>query len=42
VTPRQVIDRHVPVVAFFLLLWLWVALALLKRHLCGLHQLACT
>lgn len=42
VTPRQVIDRHVPVVAFFVLLWLWIALGFLKRHLCGIHGLACT
>ncbi len=28
VTPKQVADRHVPVVAFFLLFWIWLALAL--------------
>ncbi len=28
VTPRQVADRHLPVVAFFLMFWLFVALAL--------------
>ena len=31
VTPRQVIDRHVPFVTFFLLFWLWILLAYLKR-----------
>lgn len=41
VTPRFVIDAHVPMLAFFLLLWLWIMLALVKRHLCGLHGLAC-
>lgn len=41
VTPRFVIDAHVPMLAFFLLLWLWILLALVKRHLCGLHGLAC-
>jgi hypothetical protein len=41
VTPRFVIDAHLPMLAFFLLLWLWIMLALVKRHLCGLHGLAC-
>jgi uncharacterized protein YggT (Ycf19 family) len=30
-TPRQVIDGHVPFVAFFLLFWLWIFLAYMKR-----------
>ncbi len=29
--PAAVIDRHVPYVTFFVLLWLWLALAYLKR-----------
>lgn len=41
VAPRFVIDAHVPMLTFFLLFWLWVVLALTKRHLCGLHALAC-
>ncbi|HXV06827.1 MAG TPA: hypothetical protein VD791_02275 [Burkholderiales bacterium] len=40
-TPRVIVDRHVPVVAFFLLFWIWIALQVLKRHLCALHGLAC-
>jgi uncharacterized protein YggT (Ycf19 family) len=32
-TPRLVVDRHVPVVAFFLLFWIWIALAFVKRLL---------
>lgn len=39
--PRVIADAHVPPLAFFLLLWLWIALALAKRHLCALHGLAC-
>jgi len=31
ITPRPVIDRHIPLVAFFLLFWLWILLAYLKR-----------
>lgn len=39
--PRFILDAHVPVLTFFLLFWLWIVLALVKRHLCGLHGLAC-
>jgi hypothetical protein len=41
VTPRFILDAHIPVLSFFLLFWLWIVLALVKRHLCGLHGLAC-
>lgn len=27
ITPRQIVDRHVPVVAFFLLFWICLSLA---------------
>jgi uncharacterized protein YggT (Ycf19 family) len=27
ITPRKIADRHVPIVAFFLLFWLWFFLA---------------
>ena len=39
--PRFIIDAHVPMMTFFLLFWLWIALAIAKRYLCGLHGLAC-
>ncbi len=41
ITPRIIIDAHVPFLAFFILFWLWLALALTKRYLCTLHGLAC-
>lgn len=41
VTPRLVIDAHVPMLAFFLLFWLWLGLALLRRSLCATNGLAC-
>lgn len=41
IMPRFVIDTHIPMLAFFVLFWLWIVLALAKRHLCGLHGLAC-
>lgn len=33
VTPRAIIDRHLPFLAFFVLFWLWIILAYLKRVL---------
>lgn len=41
VTPRFVIDRHIPFLSFFLLFWLWLALAFAKRYFCTLHNLNC-
>ncbi len=41
ITPRLVIDRHIPVVAFFLLFWLWIFLAYVKRILCEANGLNC-
>ena len=41
ITPRLVLDTHIPVLTFFLLFWLWIVLAFAKRHLCGLHGLTC-
>jgi len=41
ITPRLILDAHIPVLTFFLLFWLWIVLAFAKRHLCGLHGLAC-
>ena len=41
ITPRFVIDTHIPMLTFFLLFWLWIVLALVRRHLCDLHGLAC-
>lgn len=41
ITPRFILDAHVPLVAFFLLLWLWLALAFAKRYVCALHGLDC-
>ncbi len=41
IAPRFIIDLHVPMLAFFLLFWLWIALAIAKRHLCALHGLSC-
>ncbi len=41
ICPPQVIDRHLPVVAFFVLFWCWIGLAWLKRSYCQAQQLQC-
>lgn len=41
IAPRFILDAHIPFLSFFLLFWLWLALALAKRNLCALHGLAC-
>lgn len=33
VTPKAIIDKHLPFVAFFMLFWLWIFLAYIKRVL---------
>jgi hypothetical protein len=34
ITPKQIIDRHVPLVAFLLLLFIWLAATLFKIRTC--------
>jgi hypothetical protein len=41
ITPRLVIDKHLPFVAFFVLFWLWILLAWVKHRLCAIDGLAC-
>lgn len=41
ITPQIIIDKHLPFVAFFLLFWLWILLAYVKRTLCGIEGLVC-
>jgi hypothetical protein len=41
VTPRQVIDKHIPYIAFAVLFWIWIALAWLKRLYCDTNMLQC-
>ena len=40
-TPRQIIDKHVPFIAFAVLFWIWIALAWLKRLYCDTNLLQC-
>lgn len=41
ITPRFILDRHIPFVAFFLLFWLWLGLAFAKRYVCAINGLDC-
>lgn len=41
ITPKAVIDRHIPYATFFLLFWIWIFLAYAKRSLCQIEGLAC-
>ncbi len=41
ITPRQIIDKHIPFIAFAVLFWLWIALAYLKKLYCDANLLQC-
>jgi uncharacterized protein YggT (Ycf19 family) len=41
ISPPQIIDKHLPFVAFFVLFWCWIGLAWLKRTYCEAHLLQC-
>jgi hypothetical protein len=40
-TPKLIIDKHVPFITFFVLFWLWILLAYVKRVLCDMSGLVC-
>lgn len=41
VSPPQIIDKHLPYVAFALLFWCWIGLAYLKKLYCEANMLQC-
>lgn len=41
ITPRFVHDSHIGVVAFLVLLWLWLGLAFAKRYMCVTQGVQC-
>lgn len=41
IAPPQIVDRHLPFVAFFVLLWCWFGLAYLKKLYCDANMLHC-
>jgi hypothetical protein len=41
IAPPQIIDKHLPFVAFFVLFWCWIGLAYLKKLYCEANMLQC-
>lgn len=41
ISPPQILDRHLPFVAFCFMFWGWIALAWLKKIYCDTHFLQC-
>lgn len=41
ITPRVVINRHIPFITFFVLFWLWIGLSMAKRYICAAQGLDC-
>jgi hypothetical protein len=41
IAPRFVHDAHIGLLAFFILLWLWLGLAFAKRYMCVSQGLQC-
>lgn len=41
VTPKVIIDKHIPFVSFFLLFWLWILLAYVRRLVCDMNGVVC-
>lgn len=41
IAPRFVHDAHIGLLAFFILVWLWLGLAFVKRYLCVTQGLQC-
>jgi hypothetical protein len=35
ITPKAVVDRHIPLVAFLILFWVWVLLSWAKGQICS-------
>ncbi len=40
-TPKVIIDRHVPFVAFLILFWIWFALVYWKATICAAGKVQC-
>ena len=41
ITPKAVVDRHVPLVAFLILFWIWVLLSWAKGQICSTVENRC-
>lgn len=41
VTPKLIADRQLPFLTFFVLFWLWIFLAYVKRIICETNGISC-
>jgi len=41
VTPKAIVDRHIPIVTFIVLFWVWVILTFAKIQLCAEQEDRC-
>ncbi len=41
ITPKAVVDRHIPLAAFLILLWIWVLLSWGKGQICSTVENRC-
>ncbi len=41
ITPKAVVDRHIPLVAFLILFWIWVLLSWAKGQICSTVENRC-
>ena len=41
ITPKAIVDRHIPIVAFSVLFWLWVILTFTKIQICAEREDRC-
>lgn len=41
ISPKVIVDKHIPFVAFLLLFWLWILLAYVRQVVCKLNGMVC-
>jgi len=41
ITPRAIVDRHIPLVAFLILFWVWMLLTFAKIQICATAENRC-
>lgn len=41
ISPKVIVDRYIPLVAFFLLFWFWILLAYVRQVVCELNGIIC-
>ncbi len=41
ISPKVIVDKHIPFVAFLLLFWLWILLAYVRQVVCKLNGMDC-